>query len=172
MPGCLSKTPRRTLLLFARSYGLMRQTTHLRLLWFSLVHAVFAGCRQSLLTDGPSRYYPLRRRLDPYPAVPSGSGSVKGCSAGQLMHPRAPLKEVLRYLSLELKTEAPMSCHGLSSDKPGAWSNPPSSGCPTFGVHSSLQVENKQKTTAIASLVRLIVQIVTSAHAEQEHKHE
>ena len=27
-------------------------------LWFSLVHAVFAGCRQSLLTDGPSRYYP------------------------------------------------------------------------------------------------------------------
>jgi hypothetical protein len=27
-------------------------------LWFSLVPAVFAGCRQSLLTDGPSRYYP------------------------------------------------------------------------------------------------------------------
>jgi hypothetical protein len=33
-------------------------------------------------------------------------------------------------------------------------------------------VDNKQKTAAIASLVRLIVQIVTSAHAEQEHKHE
>ena len=27
-------------------------------LWFSLVPAVFAGCRQSLLTDGPSRHYP------------------------------------------------------------------------------------------------------------------
>ena len=27
-------------------------------LWFSLVPAVFAGCRQSLLTDGPSRRYP------------------------------------------------------------------------------------------------------------------
>lgn len=27
-------------------------------LWFSLVPAVFAGCRQSLLTAGPSRYYP------------------------------------------------------------------------------------------------------------------
>ena len=27
-------------------------------LWISLVPAVFAGCRQSLLTDGPSRYYP------------------------------------------------------------------------------------------------------------------
>ena len=27
-------------------------------LWFSLAPAVFAGCRQSLLTDGPSRYYP------------------------------------------------------------------------------------------------------------------
>ena len=33
-------------------------------------------------------------------------------------------------------------------------------------------LDNKQKTAAIASLVRLIVQIVTSAHAEQEHKHE
>jgi hypothetical protein len=27
-------------------------------LWLSLVHAVFAGCRQSLLVDGPSRHYP------------------------------------------------------------------------------------------------------------------
>ena len=27
-------------------------------LWFPLAPAVFAGCRQSLLTDGPSRYYP------------------------------------------------------------------------------------------------------------------
>jgi len=33
-------------------------------------------------------------------------------------------------------------------------------------------LDNKQKTAAIASLVRLIVQIVTSAHGEQEHKHE
>jgi hypothetical protein len=33
-------------------------------------------------------------------------------------------------------------------------------------------LDNKQKIAAIASLVRLIVQIVTSAHADQEHKHE
>jgi len=33
-------------------------------------------------------------------------------------------------------------------------------------------LDNKQKNAAIASLVRLIVQIVTSAHGEQEHKHE
>jgi ABC-type Fe3+ transport system substrate-binding protein len=31
---------------------------------------------------------------------------------------------------------------------------------------------DKQRTAAIASLVRLIVRIVTGAHAEQEHKHE
>jgi hypothetical protein len=32
--------------------------------------------------------------------------------------------------------------------------------------------DDKQKTTAIANLVRLIVQVVIGAHAEQEPKHE
>jgi len=36
----------------------MRQTIHLRWPMVSLVPAVYAGCRQSLLTDGPSRHYP------------------------------------------------------------------------------------------------------------------
>ena len=42
----------------------------------SLVHGVFAGCRQSLLQDGPSRRY-LRnsfpRCLDPYPGASPGA---------------------------------------------------------------------------------------------------
>jgi hypothetical protein len=42
----------------------------------SLFHGVFAGCRQSLLQDGPSRRY-LRnsfpRCLDPYPGAPPGA---------------------------------------------------------------------------------------------------
>ena len=33
-------------------------------------------------------------------------------------------------------------------------------------------LDDKQKTAAIATLVRLIVQLVSGAHAEQEHKHE
>jgi len=33
-------------------------------------------------------------------------------------------------------------------------------------------LDDKQKTAAIATLVRLIVQVVTGAHAEPEHKHE
>ena len=33
-------------------------------------------------------------------------------------------------------------------------------------------LDDKQKTAAIATLVRLIVQVVIDAHAEQEHKHE
>ena len=57
-PGCPTTTPRRTLLPLPRSYGLMRQTIHLRWPMVSLAPAVFADCRQSLLTDGPSRYYP------------------------------------------------------------------------------------------------------------------
>ena len=35
----------------------MRQTVSLPTSWFSLVRWVFAGCRQSLLGDGPSRHY-------------------------------------------------------------------------------------------------------------------
>jgi hypothetical protein len=33
-------------------------------------------------------------------------------------------------------------------------------------------LDDKQKTAAIATLVRLIFQVVIDAHAEQEHKHE
>lgn len=33
-------------------------------------------------------------------------------------------------------------------------------------------LDDKQKTATIATLVRLIVQVVIDAHAEQEHKHE
>jgi hypothetical protein len=33
-------------------------------------------------------------------------------------------------------------------------------------------LDDKPKTAAIATLVRLIVQIVIDTHAEQEHKHE
>jgi hypothetical protein len=33
-------------------------------------------------------------------------------------------------------------------------------------------LDDKQKTAAIATLVRLIVQVVIGAHAEPEHKHE
>jgi hypothetical protein len=33
-------------------------------------------------------------------------------------------------------------------------------------------LDDKQKTAAIATLARLIVQVVIDAHAEQEHKHE
>jgi hypothetical protein len=32
--------------------------------------------------------------------------------------------------------------------------------------------DDKQKIAAIATLARLIVQVVIDAHAEQEHKHE
>jgi hypothetical protein len=32
--------------------------------------------------------------------------------------------------------------------------------------------DDQQKTAAIATLVRLIVQVVIGAHAEQEHQHE
>ena len=35
----------------------MRQTESLPTSWFSLVRWVFAGCRQSLLGNGPSRHY-------------------------------------------------------------------------------------------------------------------
>jgi len=51
------KPPQRTLLLLPRSYGLMRQTKSLPAPRWLLVHRVFAGCRQSLLGDGPSRHY-------------------------------------------------------------------------------------------------------------------
>lgn len=34
------------------------------------------------------------------------------------------------------------------------------------------KLDDKQKTAAIATLVRLIVQVVIDANAEQEHKHE
>jgi hypothetical protein len=33
-------------------------------------------------------------------------------------------------------------------------------------------LDNQQRTAAIATLVRLIVQVVIGAHAEQEHQHE
>jgi hypothetical protein len=33
-------------------------------------------------------------------------------------------------------------------------------------------LDDKQKTAAIAALVRLIVQVVIGAHTEQEHQHE
>jgi hypothetical protein len=33
-------------------------------------------------------------------------------------------------------------------------------------------LDDQQKTAAIATLVRLIVQVVSGAHAEPEHKHE
>jgi len=33
-------------------------------------------------------------------------------------------------------------------------------------------LDDKPKTAAIATLVRLIVQVVIGAHAEQEHQHE
>jgi hypothetical protein len=33
-------------------------------------------------------------------------------------------------------------------------------------------LDDKRKTAAIATLVRLIVQVVSDAHAEQEHQHE
>ena len=33
-------------------------------------------------------------------------------------------------------------------------------------------LDDQQKTAAIATLVRLIVQVVIGAHAEQEHQHE
>jgi hypothetical protein len=33
-------------------------------------------------------------------------------------------------------------------------------------------LDEKQETAAIAALVRLIVQVVIDAHAEQEHQHE
>ncbi len=49
--------PLRTLLLLHRSFGLMRQTKSLPVPRIVLVHRVFAGCHQSLLGDGPSRYY-------------------------------------------------------------------------------------------------------------------
>ena len=50
-------SPQRTLLLLPRSYGLMRQTKSLPAPRWSLVRRVLAGCRQSLLGDGPSRHY-------------------------------------------------------------------------------------------------------------------
>jgi hypothetical protein len=58
VPGCLSKAPRRTLLLLHCSMGSCARPRTSACLWLSLVHAVFAGCRQSLLVDGPSRHYP------------------------------------------------------------------------------------------------------------------
>jgi hypothetical protein len=33
-------------------------------------------------------------------------------------------------------------------------------------------LDDKQKNAAIATLVRLIIQVVIGAHTEQEHKHE
>ena len=42
---------------FLASYGLMRQTKSLPAPRWSLVRRVLAGCRQSLLGDGPSRHY-------------------------------------------------------------------------------------------------------------------
>jgi hypothetical protein len=33
-------------------------------------------------------------------------------------------------------------------------------------------LDDKRKTAAIATLVRLIVQVVSDAHAEREHQHE
>ena len=33
-------------------------------------------------------------------------------------------------------------------------------------------LDDQQKSTTIATLVRLIVQVVIDAHAEQEHQHE
>ncbi len=55
--GRLQEPPQKTLLLLHRSYGLMRQTKSLPVPRDVLVHRVFAGCHQSLLGDGPSRYY-------------------------------------------------------------------------------------------------------------------
>jgi len=75
LPECLTTTPRRTLLLFPRSYGLMRQTIHLR--WPMVFPRARGLCRLSPVpADGWSfpilSLHSLRRRLDPYPAVPSG----------------------------------------------------------------------------------------------------
>ena len=57
LTGRPPESPQRTLLLLPRSYGLMRQTKSLPTPWWSLVRRVLAGCRQSLLGDGPSRHY-------------------------------------------------------------------------------------------------------------------
>ncbi len=52
-----SKSSQKTLLFLHSSYGLMRQNESLPTSRFSLVRWVFAGCRQSLLGNGPSRHY-------------------------------------------------------------------------------------------------------------------
>ncbi len=57
LTGRPPESPQRTLLPLPRSYGLMRQTKSLPAPRWSLGHQVFAGCRQSLLGDGPSRHY-------------------------------------------------------------------------------------------------------------------
>jgi hypothetical protein len=54
----------------------MRQTKFLPVVSAPLIHGVFAGCRQSLLQDGPSRRY-LRKSfpgcLVPYPGASPGA---------------------------------------------------------------------------------------------------
>ena len=86
-PGCLTTTPRRTLLLLSRSYGLMRQTIPLR--WPMVFPRARGLCRLSPVpADGWSfpilSLHSLRRRLDPYPAVPSG------CACPFLPHRHRP----------------------------------------------------------------------------------
>ena len=97
-------TPRRALLLLLRSYGLMRQTIHLR--WPMVFPRARGLCRLSPVpADGWSfpilSLHSLRRRLDPYPAVPSG------CACPFLPHRHRPC--VTRNTLGE--TELSLSCN-------------------------------------------------------------
>src|SRR5208337_4392633 len=56
--------------------------------------------------------------------------------ARELMQARPAVEKFFGNLTIELRTESPMSSHGLSSDKPVARANSYLPGCPVLGVHS------------------------------------
>src|SRR5208337_400658 len=62
----------------------------------------------------------------------------KTVPARELMQSCPTVEKFFGDLTLELRTETPMSSHGLSSDKPVARSNSSLSGCPVLGVHSTI----------------------------------
>ena len=68
----------RALPLLPRSYGLMRQTKSLLSYSVPLIRQVFAGCRQSLLGDGPSRRYLCNPSIGAWTLIP-------GCLSGALV---------------------------------------------------------------------------------------
>ena len=89
-------------------------------------------------------------------------------SLSELLHTRTIVDALLRRRGAS-DEEVP---HSGGEEWKGGATEPARTAAPTGNPAVWNALDDKPKTAAIATLVRLIGQVVIDAHAEQEHKHE